>query len=210
MIKLLTPLRSNDQKQLYIYERYINMFRKHNIELVCINPCSNETLLQIEQYFDGLFLSGGKDINPKFYQENKSEECILESKEIDEFELLIIQIFDNSNKPMFGVCRGIQTINVYYGGTLHQHIYNHSFCNHNITPVKNTKLYNQLNNEISVNSYHHQSIKKIGYRLIASAYSKDGHIEAIENDKIFACQWHPDKENGLEDYFIAIIKSFFC
>lgn len=205
MIRLLTPLRSNQLNQFYLYERYSKMFNNSSIEVITINPCSLEYIHLILKDIDGLFLCGGKDINPSYYGQSMNKETNIESDIIDDFEVQLIQLFYKLNKPIIGICRGIQTINVALGGTLHQHIYNHSDTYHNIKPIAGTLLSKYLKSTIEVNSYHHQSVSALAKDLQISALSDDGNIEAIEGKAIFACQWHPDLQHGATKSFIDII-----
>lgn len=209
MIRLLTPLRFNDQKQFYIYKRYMDMFINTDIEIIAIYTNCNRTINQLSNWCDGLLLSGGNDIDATYYKQPNHTNNTLEAHEIDEFEMLLLKEFNNKNKPIFGICRGIQTINVYYDGTLNQDVQNHRNVRHKILPLEGTRFYKTIEHPIYTNSYHHQTINQLGNGLSISAVSLDGHIEAIESKNIFACQWHPELDDGFLEVFIKIIKSFF-
>lgn len=207
-IKLLAPLRTIDNprgKQFYVYQYYIDMFKKINAELIFITPSSKETYQQLIEMCDGLLLAGGLDIDASYFHEINHPTNQLELKEVDQMDLDLIKLCDQIHKPIIGICRGHQIINVAFGGTLYQDInsqyktsINHSqsihqvYC-HDIHVVENTTLANYLSPITSVNSYHHQNIKDLAEGFKIMAYSEDGLIEAIEKDNIISVQWHPEK-----------------
>lgn len=205
MKRLLCPIRYNDQKQYYIYKRYVDLMQSVNYEIIFINPCSLSYLDDVIHLYDGLFLTGGRDIDPIYYNQTLHPKTNKELNSIDHFEIILIKLFYQLNKPIIGICRGIQTINVAFDGTLKQHIENHNNTTHLINTVPNTLLYKKSNNDVLVNSYHHQVIDKLGKNLKVSAYSIDGYIEAIEGNNLFACQWHPDLQQGKKEIFLSII-----
>lgn len=170
---------------------------------------------------DGLYLDGGDDISPISYGEQPLKMLGTTVKKRDDFELKLLAKAEISKIPVFGVCRGLQMINVSRGGTVFQDIFssqkpvfqhvspglpdnfNPSELSHNIEIYKNTVLAEILNDgEHLVNSIHHQAIKDLGQGLIISAKSEDGIIEAIENEISFddaennqyvlGVQWHPE------------------
>lgn len=209
-IQLLAPLRTTDTprgKQFYVYQYYINMFKKINAELIFITPSSYQTYQQFMEICDGLLLAGGLDIDASYYHEINHPSNQLELKEVDQMDFDLIQLCYQMHKPIIGICRGHQIINVAFGGTLYQDInsqyettINHSqsihqvYC-HDIHVVENTTLANYLSCITLVNSYHHQNIKDLAPGFKVMAYSDDGLIEAIEKDNIVSIQWHPEKVN---------------
>ena len=105
---------------------------------------------------------------------------------------------------------GLQSINVYFGGSLNQNINNHNLNDklHKINIKENTFLYEIYNNNEYVNSFHHQSIKEVANGFNVSAIAEDGTIEAIEKDNIVGVQWHPERVNDLS-FFRHFIDKFF-
>lgn len=225
-IRLLAPLRTIDNprgKQFYVYQYYINMFKKINAELIFIPPASKETYQQLANICDGLFLAGGLDMDACYYHEDNHETNELEIAEVDQMDFDLISLFHQMNKPIIGICRGHQIINIAFGGTLYQDInsqykttINHSqsiyqkYC-HDIHVVKNTTLANYLSPIATVNSYHHQNIKDLAPGFKVMAYSEDGLIEAIEKDNIISVQWHPEKvidenQDKILDMFLHLFK----
>lgn len=209
-LKLLAPLRTKNNsknKQFFIYQSYVNMFKKINIDLIFISPSSAESYKQLANICDGLFLAGGVDMDANYYHESNYSTNILEMPEIDQMEIDLIKLFNQINKPIIGICRGHQIINVAFGGTLYQDINNqyNTNINHNqnnqqkychyIHIVKNSTLSRYLPEITLVNSYHHQNIKNLAPGFKVMAYSEDGLIEAIEKKNIISVQWHPEKVN---------------
>lgn len=160
------------------------------------------TYLQIA---DGILFSGGPDIEPACYGEHILNDTVSKALARDEEEFQLFSAFYQSGKPIFGICRGIQLINVALGGSLYQDIPSqipteivHSANGTHKVEVSNA-LYELFRKKtLVVNSYHHQCIKKLSDGLIANAISEDGLIEGIEspNGQIFAVQWHPERISG--------------
>ncbi len=164
---------------------------------------------------DYLIVCGGGDIDPSLYgQKNMSN--IKYDRAFDTIEQGLINAFINKNKAIFGICRGMQSINVALGGTLIQDIPSMSGlyhancggreCEHEIKISKTSKLYNSMGLRAVVNSMHHQSVHTLGDSLYIAAASHDGIIEAIESDrhKILGVQWHPERMSGN-----AVFEHFF-
>lgn len=130
------------------------------------------------------------------------------TEKIDTLDFAIIKAFNNVNKPILGICRGIQAINVCFGGSLYQDIPYHKLSKeerHNVKFEKESFLYNCYNTEqMLINSLHHQAIKEVAKGFNVVAKSDDGIIEAIENKNIIAVQWHPEYMNDIKffEYFI--------
>lgn len=173
-------------------------------------PVSSLTNLdEVVNICDGLIVIGSAiDINPKNYNEQPIAKIHKMTEEIDTLDFTIIRAFNDVNKPILGICRGIQAINVCFGGSLYQDIPNHKLPKeerHNVKFEKNSFLYNCYNtDQMKINSLHHQAIKKVakGFKVVAK--SEDGIVEAIENKNIVAVQWHPEYMMDIKffDYFI--------
>lgn len=182
-----------------------------------------ENVRAYTEKIQGIVFTGGEDISPLFYNEEprKEVECIIEDR--DRFELELFKEVYKKNIPILGICRGLQLINVGLGGNLYQDInsqipnsYGHapkhtlrSNFYHSVKIEKNTKLFDIFKTEdLKVNSFHHQSVKKLGNDLKITAFSNDGVVEAIESiDEryLVAVQWHP--ENLLKKH-IEFLKLF--
>ncbi len=171
----------------------------------------NISLDDYAQWLDGLIMHGGVDVWPGSYGETPLRPEWSGDKVRDDYEIALVKAFVAAGKPVFGVCRGLQLINVAYGGTLYQDIstqrpqalqhrdgdrYEHLF--HELKPVPTSKLDKLLANSASykINSIHHQGIKDLAPGFVAEAHCmEDGVIEAIRHTGdayIAAVQWHPE------------------
>lgn len=148
---------------------------------------------------DALLLSGGGDIHPSYYGGRVMWRRAGIDQQRDEREWELLRQFCAKKKPVFGICRGIQVIDVFFGGTLFQHLgtaYVHENTIHTIITSENGRLRPLLGESLPVNSYHHQAIRTLGAGLHVTAVSDaDGVIEAVEHDSlpVMAVQWHPER-----------------
>ena len=178
--------------------------------LIPIVSCNH--IEEVVDLCDGLIVTGSvHDVHPSYY----NEEVLTDKKyEFDEYPFVrdAVKGFDNKNKPIFGICAGIQEINVIFGGSLHQKINNHYMRDgkkHSVTLDESSILYKIFGKrEIDVNSYHNQAINRLADGFKVSAISKDGTIEGIEKDNIIAVQWHPEVLMDIE-LFKGIIEFLF-
>ena len=160
--------------------------------------CSQNGIEEIAAMCSGLIIAGrDRDIHPKYYGKEPDENIEYPEDDYeDELDFKLIETFNKSNKPILGVCSGLQSLNVYFGGTLKQHIENHTSENglikHNITVEKNSFLYSLYGEKSLVNTIHHQAINKVAGGFKVTAIAEDGTIEAIENGKLIGIQWHPE------------------
>ena len=168
----------------------------------CGGTCCVRYLADSDFGYDGLILCGGGDTHPSFYGEQVNGSVDIDLPR-DRAELMLLDAFIKEGKPILGICRGFQLINIYFGGTLEQDIENAkehtSFESVDlIHPVKAQKgsvcekLYGE---DFYVNSSHHQALKKTGNNISVTAYSYDGVAEAIEHMSlpVFGVQWHPER-----------------
>lgn len=187
-------------------ENYINAVEKCGAVAVC------EYCPEFSAEYDGLVLCGGSDIDPKYYGEDITDSVNIDEKR-DKAEFELFKKFVEAKKPILGICRGCQLINVAFGGSLYQDISNaneHSSFDdydlvHSVHATEKTFLSEFYGKEFYVNSYHHQAIKDVGKDIEVIATAFDGlTVEAIKhkNLPIFAVQWHPERmcfENKRED-----------
>ncbi len=169
---------------------------------------------------DGLLLPGGGDITPAFFgKQNLGSRKI--DTELDIIQFQTLERFLNAKKPILGICKGLQLINVHFGGTICQHLPN--AANHQWdgrdqthyvyhTGYSRTDFFYQLyGNSALVNSAHHQGIDRTGGGLTPICQAYDGLTEAVSHCSlpVFAVQWHPERimDNGgreLLSYFLNI------
>jgi putative glutamine amidotransferase len=165
---------------------------------------------------DGLLLSGGSDLDPKYYGEEPSPELGPLVPERDAFEIALLQAALARGIPVFGICRGLQVLNVVLGGTLYQDLpsqFGGDVLKHRQTTpkwqvtheveVRDGSYLSEVAGRgiIKVNSYHHQGIKDLADGLVVSARSSDGVIEGIEGTDLsdrwlLGVQWHAEAMRG--------------
>ena len=184
---------------------------------------------------DGLLLTGGGDVDPVFYGEDRHPSLEDAEPGRDEFEIDIARRAVESDVPLLAICRGAQVLNVAMGGSLVQDIPSsiaselpHTIREpknavaHDISVTPGSRLAQVLGPAMAaaqacrVNSRHHQSVARVGRDLVASATSPDGVVEAIEAPRKRFCvgvQWHPEnfwrtgEFNGLFESFVAIART---
>ena len=189
-----------------------------------------EDLAQVAAFADGLLLGGGGDVHPSFYGEEPTEWLMGADLERDRVEIFLARKFLELGKPILGICRGVQVLNVAAGGTLFQDILRqrpgsnpHSFMPpdfppdhiaHTVTLKPDSLLASILGcSSLGVNSRHHQAVKDVAPGFEAVAWAEDGLIEAIEkadkNPFALGVQWHPENFSGppMAKIFEAFVKS---
>ena len=167
------------------------------------------TIGALAERLDGILFIGGEDIDPKYYGESfRGSEKVVSERDTLEFKLF--EAFFAARKPILGICRGMQLMNVFFKGSLIQDILsenkgyiNHSRSDdsygavHKVQTVAGTKVHALLGgNAVGVNTLHHQAARKIGEGLVVAATSEDGIVEAIERPDypfMIGLQWHPER-----------------
>lgn len=195
----------------YLDKFFVNIFNELNVLLIPI--VSEGNIDDVVSICDGLVVTGSpNDINPKYYGEE-----LISSKELkfDEYPFVkkVVESFIKNNKPILGICAGIQEINVILGGTLYQQVPNHNLREKGMhyVDIKDNSFLSDVygTNRLEVNSYHCQAIKDLAKELKITAMSDDGIIEGIEGDNIYAVQWHPEALMDMKifTHFIDICKN---
>ena len=168
---------------------------------------------------DGLIFGGGADVSPERYGETVKFDSVEVKPDRDAFELAMFDAFYATKKPILGICRGIQLINVALGGTLNQHIEGHRQSEGNevfarvarLTPGSHLQEICDGATELKTNSFHHQSIKDVPYNLRISALAEDMTIEAIEDTEhpfLVAVQWHPELIYARDENAASLFRAF--
>lgn len=152
---------------------------------------------------DGLFIPGGIDVCPLFYGENPHEMLGRVNYDLDAFQVALVKLARKRGMPILGVCRGIQIINVAFGGTLVQHIERHKQKNldgsrpyHKVEAQDGSFIAEVFGTSFGVNSFHHQAVKNVAEGFKATALAYDGIIEGIESvcgSWAVGVQWHPER-----------------
>lgn len=170
--------------------------------------CYGGYLPGVDTGFDGLILCGGGDVSPERYgEENDGSYSIDLDRDRVEFEL--IREYVNLGKPILGICRGCQILNVFFGGSLYQDLpeaeihKSHDGVDsaHKVSSLPNSILSELYGESFTVNSSHHQAVKRLGDGFCVSAVWQDKYIEAIEHESapIIAVQWHPERMRDPSD-----------
>lgn len=159
-------------------------------------------LPDIDTGYDGLILCGGSDIDPCRYNEPIDGSVNIDG-ERDEVEFALLRAYVDAGKPVLGICRGFQLINIFFGGSLYQdipeaglHTNKSDFdISHRVTASENSIVGELYGKDFSVNSAHHQAVKRLGDGLCATAFWEGKYVEAFEHTSlpIFAFQWHPER-----------------
>lgn len=184
-----------------------------------------DALSRLFEVCDGFLLTGGQDVSPQLYGEKESLFCGECCPARDKSDKLILEWALRNDKPILGICRGIQFMNVYFGGTLWQDLsierptdtehhmqppYNRAV--HSVSLVDSSPLASILETSaIGVNSYHHQAIKQLAPLLREMARSDDGLIEAVYlpgKKFVWGVQWHPEFSYRTDTNSQKIFKAF--
>jgi putative glutamine amidotransferase len=201
--------------------------RSGGVPVVLPNTRRTELIEKALNVVNGLVISGGNDVDPVFYGERKKAKNLSVTRERDFFEIILVKKARRIKIPVLAICRGMQLVNVAFGGTLYQdfrfepefldHTLEGSTLYHKRHPVliqKGSGLFNLIGKKkIMVNTSHHQMVKKIAPGFAATAQSeKDGVIEAMESKDdhfLLAVQWHPElmKDRSSKALFDWLVKS---
>lgn len=177
--------------------------------LPCVLPYTDDPaeLELVAHSVDGFLFSGGEDIDPVLYGQEREDVCGTVCRRRDDYDLALARRAIELDKPIVGICRGAQVINVALGGTLIQDIPSHvGTCHdqkkdlerpfHEVHILPGSRLYGCIGEEhFAVNSWHHQTIDRPGEGLVISAVAPDGVQEACElpgKKLVMAVQWHPE------------------
>lgn len=169
----------------------------------------NATPEDFVDLFDGLIIPGGPDVDPRFFGQQPVRALGRTNYKRDVFELGMAKAAHAAGKPMLGICRGCQVINIAFGGTVWQDLttqccdsyIQHSqlalgnYPVHEVRLTEGSSLFETLGETAQVNSRHHQAVKDLGKGLKVTAVAHDGVIEGIEGTEgasIVAVQWHPE------------------
>lgn len=203
----LNPNRLNDNRTMVSLDYSNSVINSGGIPVILPITDNLEVIKEQVKYFDGLILSGGGDPDPNLYGEDCLQELGDITPERDAFELAILEEFLKTKKPILGICRGLQLMNVFYGGTLYQDIkyidtniqhkqkWLADLPTHDINILENNILFEIFGKKTRTNSFHHQMIKDLGKELTSIATANDGVVEAIQNKNypfFYGVQWHPE------------------
>lgn len=213
------------KKLCYLENDMANYLHRDDVLPILIPDIKGKKFENMLAQFDGFVFQGGSDLSPHSYGEDHLDKHRWPGDEQrDQYELKIADYAFKNGKPVLGICRGAQLLNVYFGGTLYQDLeiqYSNSLkhrdaaeydkIHHPIEFAKGNILDTLYQNESNpfVNSVHHQGIKNLGQDLIVEAISpQDKLIEAfsyknMQDNFVLAVQWHPEFFHTIQDRLIA-------
>lgn len=176
----------------FVNSSYVNYLLRYDCNIIMLT-LNNPKIEEVLDLCDGFLITGGTDVDPKFYnEENNGSKCI--DDRLDILDKQVVEYAVKNKKPLLGICRGHQSINVFLGGSLIQHMENHRGIKegHEVKTVKNAYL--AFDENILTNSYHHQAVKDLAPNMEIVAKHADGTCEAIIHKElpIIGIQWHPE------------------
>ncbi|WP_241154295.1 gamma-glutamyl-gamma-aminobutyrate hydrolase family protein [Staphylospora marina] len=199
-----------DERKLTLSRDYSDSVLKAGGLPVMIPLCTDdEVIKRFSEQLDGLILSGGGDIDPTLFEEEPHPGLGEIVPERDEMEIALVRRFVDMNKPVFGICRGCQILNVALGGDMYQDLQAQRACviqhsqraprshaSHSVQIHEGSLLHSILGKtSIKVNSFHHQAVRMVAPGMKISAKSSDEVVEAIESVSgsfVLGVQWHPE------------------
>jgi len=222
---------SKNERELSVNACYTNGLIKAGALPVIISPhMEGEVLEACLDKLDGILLAGGNDVDPNRYGDEPLDELGEVNPLRDDFEIRLVRMAAGRGMPVFGICRGIQSMNVAMGGTLWQDLPSqyrsadgqppmaHSqkrpdhYPSHSVQVQKGTLLHRIAGaDDLLVNSFHHQAIKDPASALTVTAVSPDGVIEAVEvpsHPFFIGVQWHPELFLDRDEKAFALFKAF--
>lgn len=195
--------------QLHSYQSYGDALDQAGGLPVIVCADRAEGLEQLADLAQGLCLSGGVDVAPERYGQTRHAASWEIDLWRDALEWRLCDLFVARRKPILGICRGLQLLNVYFGGSLVQDLPAQRGLphpNHTMHPVETAEgswLRAAYGPSFPVNSYHHQAIDRLGEGLLATATADAGQvIEGVEHETlpVAAVQWHPERMTGARRY----------
>lgn len=205
-IALTAGIKNN---QLTLDRSFIDIVAQNGFLPIIFAPVSLKVMPEPRTDFDALILTDGDDITPIFYNEEPLPELKNTDPHRDQFELNLIKATHEAGLPILGIGRGMQMLNVAFGGSLFQDIYGQNsgagiqhyqkndliLPTHHVNVTSESKLAQLVGQHPYVNSLHHQAIKKVADEFNIIATAPDGIIEAISSsdNRMSGVQWRPDK-----------------
>lgn len=220
------PLWDDEKDSIWMLPGYFDGINQAGAIPIMLPFSEDEQELdQLIKMCDGFLFTGGHDVSPELYNEKPLDGLVSSCMKRDRMELYILKKAIQLDKPILGICRGIQFINAALGGTLYQDLptqYETEIEHHQNPPydvpvhkvnvIKDSPLYKCINSELlDVNSYHHQAVKDLAPNLKVMAVSEDGLVEAVykpEQKFLWAVQWHPEFSYKTDDNSRKIFKAF--
>jgi len=201
---------------------YLDCLRRTGARTAIVSPGEPVSAQEVLEPFDGLLLVGGGDVDPRRYGQEPGEDVYGVEPDRDAFEIDLLHAADATGVPTLCICRGMQVMNVAYGGTLVQHLPGTPGLLEHGVPVADTQSLHDVKvdplsrlrattgiEHLTCSSHHHQGVDRLGEGLRATGWSEDGLVEAIElepagdpDDRpaeagwMLGVQWHPEDTAG--------------
>jgi putative glutamine amidotransferase len=222
----VVPLWDDDKESLWILPGYFDGIQQAGgLPLMLPLTDDQHETAQLASLCDGFLFTGGHDVSPSVYGETPLNDSVICCPKRDRMESLLLQEAVLLDKPVLGICRGIQFINAAFGGTLYQdlpvqhpsEVEHHQTAPYNtavhaVIIRKETPLYDLLHQaRIAVNSYHHQAVHSVAPGLEIMAESPDGIVEALYHPGLkflWAVQWHPEFSFRTDENSRQIFRAF--
>lgn len=188
-------------------ENYVDALRRAGGRASLVLPGDDRSPEELLDTFDGLLLVGGGDVEPGRYGARPGGAVYGVEPDRDELEVALLREADRRSTPTLCICRGMQVLNVAFGGTLVQHLPDdarympHGVPSgeegiyHDVKLAPGSRIATAAGSEVlSCSSHHHQGVDRIGDGLVATGWSDDGLVEALEGERgwMVAPQWHPE------------------
>lgn len=222
-VVIAMPRMSTDPEPTVAQSKYMESLARAGAGMRWVELSDPEQAVQDALTCDGLLLPGGGDMDPKFYGQARIPACGEPNLLRDAAEPLLLRAFLAADKPVLGICRGIQVMNAALGGDLYQDIKPFEHLPHNdhwakvhtVTVRRGTLLSRILGQDtVLVNSQHHQAVDRVAPGFTLAALSEDGIVEAIEKPDAGFClgvQWHPewlsDADPAMQSLFDAFVNA---
>ena len=208
----LTPSHDVETNDISMRNTYLRAVKEAGgIPIVLPLEAEEPDLQRLVSLCDGILFTGGPDVHPFLFGEETHMHCGAVSAKRDTLELALLRLVMEVRKPVLGICRGIQLINIGLGGTIYQDIpsqfpqnfqvahrqpFPYAVASHHVSVVPGTRLADICHGlTIQVNSMHHQAVRDLAPRCIVSGFGPEGLIEAIEMPDypfLVGVQWHPE------------------
>lgn len=231
-ILIPTPVQDFERRRFSMAQSYIqSVIAAGAVPLMIPVTLDTGTLRELYQSCAGVLLTGGDDVDPMLFGEATHAKTEGIDRVRDDVEIAMSQWAATDDKPLFAICRGIQVMNVAFGGTLIQDVptqyhderfdiqhsgryeaASRSTVLHHVCVEPQSQLAGIVGSgDVGVNSFHHQAAKDVGDGLVVSARAKDGLIEALEMPErkfYLGVQWHPEEMTTERADMLALFKQF--
>ncbi len=220
----VTPLWDAERQSVWMLPDYLDGIKAAGgLPIVLPLEMSEEDANQVVETCDGFLFTGGQDVSPVLYGMKDATGTIVASPERDKMETLLLSKALHADKAVLGICRGLQFINVFLGGTLWQDLPSqhpseiaHRQGKPYGVPTHKVSLSGDLQtllgkDILEVNTLHHQAVKDLGKGLTAMAIAPDGIVEAVQmlgKRFVWAVQWHPEYLFRTDKDSLAVFSCF--